>query len=110
MGTSRGRSRDARPEVYEITGARRSLSDDVQARTRRYLISMGIRTGCFLGAVLSSGVTRWSLMVGALLLPYVSVVFANGGREPSRDMPAGPVGPQRHALEAPSARQRHEAG
>jgi hypothetical protein len=63
------------------------MSEDIGHRQRRYLISMGIRTACFLGAVLTAvaGAPPWAvllLVVGALFLPYVSVVFANGGREP----------------------------
>ena len=100
--------RGARPEVYEITDARRSLTADVRARTRRYLVSMGVRTACFFGAVLSSGVTRWTLLAGALVLPYIAVVVANGGREPSRDLPGAAAGPRRPALDAPQ-RPRHGA-
>ncbi|HEY5184303.1 MAG TPA: DUF3099 domain-containing protein [Actinomycetes bacterium] len=71
--------------VYRITAARTALSEDVDDRARRYLFSMLVRTGCFVGAVLASGPLRWLLIAGAVLLPYLSVVFANGGREPGRD-------------------------
>jgi hypothetical protein len=67
--------------IYQITSARPGVRDDVDYRTRRYLISMGIRTVCFLGAVVVDGWLRWVLVAAALVLPYVSVVFANGGRE-----------------------------
>jgi Protein of unknown function (DUF3099) len=67
--------------VYRITGVRRGLAEDQAERTRRYLISMGIRTGCFLGAVLAHGWLRWVLIAGAVALPYLAVVFANAGRE-----------------------------
>jgi DUF3099 family protein len=71
-----------RETVYQITGARRGVRDDVDSRTRRYLISMGVRTACFIGAVVvGAGWLRWVLIVGAVILPYLSVVFANGGRE-----------------------------
>lgn len=72
------------PEVFSITGARSSLTDDQSPRTRSYLISMGIRTACFVGAVIASGWLRWALVAGAVLLPYVSVVIANAGRENRR--------------------------
>jgi Protein of unknown function (DUF3099) len=71
--------------VYQITSARPGVRDDVDSRTRRYLISMGVRTACFLGAVFTGGWLRWVLIVGALVLPYLSVVFANGGRERVED-------------------------
>jgi hypothetical protein len=75
----------ARRRVYRITAARTALSEDVDDRARRYLFSMGIRTACFVAAVLVSGPLRWVFVAGAVLLPYLSVVFANGGREPSHD-------------------------
>ncbi|RJK93876.1 DUF3099 domain-containing protein [Vallicoccus soli] len=92
--------RGRRVEVHAITGARRSVTADVQARTRRYLFSMLVRTACFLGAVLSTGFTRWALLAGAVLLPYFAVVIANGGREPTKDLPTAPYVPSRPMLEA----------
>jgi DUF3099 family protein len=73
--------------VYQITWARRCVRDDVNSRTRRYLISMGVRTVCFVGAVLADGWLRWILIAAALILPYLSVVFANGGRERIEEAP-----------------------
>ena len=94
--------RDPRP-VYQITGARRGVAADVDSRTRRYLVSMGIRTACFLLAVVADGWLRWVLIAAALLLPYLSVVFANGGRERVETLPDEDVGPQRPALGGPPA-------
>jgi Protein of unknown function (DUF3099) len=74
----RSRSSD---DVFQITGAPRALTDDVRDRQRRYLISMSIRTVCFVLAIVVSGWMRWALLVGALVLPYVAVVIANAGRE-----------------------------
>ena len=70
-----------------MTDAPKPMSEDIRYRQRRYLISMGVRTGCFLAAVLTAaaGAPMWLvglLVVGAVFLPYVSVIFANGGREP----------------------------
>jgi hypothetical protein len=42
---------------------------------------MGIRTACFLLAILASGPLRWVLIAASLVLPYVAVVAANAGRE-----------------------------
>jgi hypothetical protein len=75
------RSPAAQEPIYQITSARPGVRDDVDYRTRRYLFSMGVRTVCFLGAVVADGWLRWVLVAGALVLPYLSVVFANGGRE-----------------------------
>jgi Protein of unknown function (DUF3099) len=73
--------RSSREPVYQITGARRGLRDDVDWRTRRYAISMTVRTVCFVLAVVAHGWLRWVLMFLALVLPYLAVVFANSGRE-----------------------------
>lgn len=84
MTTSRPglfRSGRSRGPVYQITGARRGVRDDVDSRTRRYLVSMGVRTVCFVLAVVTDGWLRWVLIAAAVMLPYLAVVFANGGRE-----------------------------
>lgn len=90
-------SRSSAP-TYRITSARRSVIDDVDHRTRRYLWSMGIRTACFLLAVATDGVLRWVLIAAAIVLPYLSVVFANGGRENVQPMPATAVAEDRRAI------------
>jgi len=82
--------------VYRITGARLGVPEDVAGRQRRYLVSMGVRTACFVLAIVASGWLRWLLIVGAVVLPYVSVVFANGGREQGGDFPGEAT--QRRAL------------
>lgn len=66
-----------RDEVFRITDARGSATVDRDFRTRRYLWSMAVRTGCFVGAVLVEGWLRWVLICAALVLPYISVVLAN---------------------------------
>ncbi|WP_019877360.1 DUF3099 domain-containing protein [Sporichthya polymorpha] len=83
---SRYRRKQAQ-EVFEVSGVRSGLTDDVRARTRKYAISMGVRTVCFLGAIVTEGLLRWSLFVAAIVLPYIAVVVANGGREPTRHNP-----------------------
>lgn len=75
------------PEVHRVTSARAGVREDVGSRTRRYLISMGIRTVCFVLAVVADGWLRWVLVFLAIVLPYLSVVFANGGRERAVDLP-----------------------
>jgi Protein of unknown function (DUF3099) len=75
-----------RSSVHVVTQARRSLSDDIAYRQRRYLLMMGIRTLCFVIAVLlflhHFGWLAAIPAVGAIFIPYFAVVFANGGREP----------------------------
>lgn len=73
-------SRDRRREddAVRITTAAASRNDDIRARQRRYLFSMGIRTVCFVGAVIvGEGIAMWILIAAAVLLPYVAVVMAN---------------------------------
>jgi hypothetical protein len=69
------------PEAVRITSAAASRKDDIAARQKRYIISMGIRTVCFVGAIVASLLhIHWLwpiLIVAALLLPYVAVVMAN---------------------------------
>jgi len=65
-------------EPIRITTAPTSHRDDIDRRRRRYVISMGIRTLCFVGAVLvGENWLRWVLVAGAFILPYVAVVMAN---------------------------------
>lgn len=67
-----------------MSSARPGLSADIDHRYRRYALTMGIRTLCFVGAVLTEGAVRGLLFTGALLLPYMAVLAANGGREVAR--------------------------
>ena len=68
-------------QSFDITSAPKRLSTDLAARQRRYLISMIIRTVCFLLTVFLPSPFRWFALAGAMLLPYVAVVIANAGRE-----------------------------
>ena len=68
----------AHRDAVRITTAPTSRAEDIAARQRRYVISMGIRTACFIGAIaVGGGWLRWVLIAAALLLPYVAVVLAN---------------------------------
>jgi len=87
----------AHEPVYSVTGLPASLQDDQKGRMRRYLLSMGIRTACFVLAVVALGVLHWTvlgwcLVIAAVILPYFAVVVANATR--SRGGTAlGPVTP-----------------
>jgi hypothetical protein len=95
--------RSRKPAVQSITGARPGTSVDVDRRMHRYLFSMGIRTVCFVGAVVASGPLRWVLLICALVLPYIAVVIANGGRPPARDAGPAPVRPVADPALGPAA-------
>lgn len=73
-------SRQAEP-VASITSAPEPLADDQARRMRRYLFQMGFRVVCFLGAYLASGWLRWSLVVCAVVIPYIAVILVNAGRD-----------------------------
>jgi hypothetical protein len=68
-------------ESFSITSAPKSLKSDLAGRQRRYLISMIIRTLCFLLTVVLPSPFRWFALAGAMFLPYIAVVIANAGRE-----------------------------
>jgi hypothetical protein len=79
--------RTSQQSVTLVTDAQRPKSEDIAFRERRYLVMMGIRVACFLVAILlfveHAGWFAAIPAVGAIVIPYFAVVFANGGREPS---------------------------
>jgi hypothetical protein len=79
--------RRARDKAQLVTEARKPLSEDISYRERRYLIMMAFRVGCFVltVALFAAGAGWFAAIpaVGALVIPYFAVVFANGGREPA---------------------------
>ena len=105
------RRRAERPAVYTVTDARKPMSEDIGYRERRYLITMGIRALCFLLSILFAVVLHghwlWLsilALAGAVILPYVAVIFANGGREPdsgARFAPYEPNTPPRKQISDP---------
>jgi len=90
-------------DVHTITGAQRALSDEQTSRTRKYLLSMGIRTACVLGAIIVPGWPRWVLIAGAVVLPYFAVVIANAGKSRDRSGDLGVVPQPQAALPASGA-------
>jgi Protein of unknown function (DUF3099) len=83
FGVHGGRGRS---QVHLVTQARRSMSEDISFRQRRYLLMMGIRSVCFvIAVVMFVNHLGWLVVIpiaGAIFIPYFAVVFANGGREP----------------------------
>jgi hypothetical protein len=76
------------PEAIRITTATRSRNADIAARQKRYLISMTIRTVCFVLGVVSLGHWfMWVFLVASFLLPTIAVVVANSSSPPD---PGGP--------------------
>lgn len=60
-----------------ITSARPAKSLDVEARNKRYLLTMAVRVACFLGGVLAPNPWNWVLFIGAAVIPPVAVALAN---------------------------------
>ena len=82
-----------------ITSASRPHSEDLRGRERRYVISMGIRTLCFLLAlVFRTHWVVWVFMAAAVFLPYVAVVIANAGAAPDPGGDNHTFDPDRQAL------------
>lgn len=97
---NKGSGRSSTEPVYVVTDARRAHSEEVALRTRRYLISMGIRTVCLVLAIfVLHGPLRWVAVGAAVVLPWLAVVFANSTPVPDATT-LTPVGPgQARAIE-----------
>ncbi|CAM5558209.1 hypothetical protein SALBM135S_09924 [Streptomyces alboniger] len=93
-------------QVFRITGARQGLAEDVRGRQRRYVISMSVRTVSVVAAAVLWNVERHVAIVAlvlGVLLPYISVVIANAGREGNPALPSTFVPtPSRPMLAAPA--------
>ena len=75
------RERTTEPAAIRITSAAASRNEDIARRQKKYLLSMSLRTICFVGAIVASlaGIHwLWPILIaGALVLPYLAVVMAN---------------------------------
>jgi hypothetical protein len=79
-----------------ITDARQPASAEMTSRIRRYTLTMAFRTACFISMVFVSGPLRWVLFAGAVVLPYVAVIFANQANRRGQFAQLGPPPPQDH--------------
>lgn len=73
--------RATQPEVVTVTTARRSHSDDIALRERRYVMMQMCRVACvLLGVFVPAPVpVKLLLFSGAVFLPWFGVVMANAG-------------------------------
>lgn len=82
-------------EAVRITTAASNRNDAIAARQKRYLISMSLRSLCFVGAIIAALAHigwLWPILIaGALILPYVAVVMANAvmTKDDGIDLPDG---------------------
>ena len=63
--------------VVSVTSVPAPESEEQEERIKRYLITMLIRTTCFVLLVVIDSWVRWLFLAGAAFLPYVAVVLAN---------------------------------
>ena len=97
----------ARPtERVLVTTAPKSPRQEQSERQRRYLITMAIRTLCFVLAIVLVQIgLRWEAaiaVVGSLTLPWVAVVIANAGPRRAVERPALYSKQQPKELEPPA--------
>jgi hypothetical protein len=100
--------RNRRDQAHLVTEARPGLTEDIRYRERRYLIMMGIRTVCLIAAVLMFvnhlGWLTAIPAVGAIVIPYFAVVFANAGREQTSNRTFRQYEPNSPAIYKPPTR------
>lgn len=83
--------------MQSVTSVPQSLAEEQASRIRRYLLTMAVRTVCFVGAAVTGmrGAPAWvwgSMAIAAIVLPYIAVVMANAVRSrPTQG--SGPVAP-----------------
>jgi hypothetical protein len=73
-------TRRTRTDAQSVTSAPESRSEDQARRLRRYLVTMSIRTACFVLVVVVDSWWRWVFAAGAVFLPFIAVVAANAVR------------------------------
>ena len=66
------------PVVHSITDAAAAHSDDMRERMIKYALAMGIRLVCLLLIFVVDGWFKIIAVAGAVFLPWIAVVIANG--------------------------------
>ncbi|REJ04433.1 DUF3099 domain-containing protein [Microbacterium bovistercoris] len=91
-----------------VTSLPQAPHDEANHRVRRYALTMGIRTVCFILMVVVQpyGWWTWAFGVGAAVLPYIAVVFANAGSDSNEVLAESPE----RQLEAPAVAVDDSAG
>jgi len=67
-------------DAQSVTSVPESRQVDQSRRLRNYLVTMGIRTVCFVLMVVVDGWLRWVFAAGAVFLPFFAVVAVNAVR------------------------------
>lgn len=77
-------TRRAEPDAQSVTSAPESRTEDQKRRLRHYLVTMTIRTVCFVLVVVVDSWLRWVFAAAAVFLPFIAVVAANAVRPAAR--------------------------
>jgi hypothetical protein len=89
-----------------VTTAAKSPREEQRERERRYLVTMGVRVVCWIGAIVLFGLgLRWEggiAVAGSLVLPWIAVIAANAGPKPTVERPS------LYRRDAPRELERHE--
>ncbi len=67
------------PGVHSITDAATAHSEDMRQRMIKYALAMGIRMVCLILIFVVDGWFKLVMAAGAVFLPWIAVVIANGG-------------------------------
>ena len=65
--------------VHSITDAATPHSEDMHRRMMKYALAMGIRMVCLILIFVVDGWLKLVMVAGAVFLPWIAVVIANGG-------------------------------
>lgn len=65
-------------EVHSITDAAEAHSEDMRKRMVKYALAMGIRMVCLILIFVVDGWFKIIAVAGAVFLPWIAVVIANG--------------------------------
>lgn len=102
-----------RPAVHSVTSAHRSVTAERDDRTRRYLVTMAVRVACLIASIAIPGLPVWARLAfigGAVVLPWLAVVNANGGEVAERDAnPALFAHVEQVQIEAATADRAHRS-
>ena len=85
-------------EAALITHARPGRTLDVETRTRRYLVTMAIRTAGFLAFLVLPGWWKIASLVVAVVLPLVAVLLANNSDHRQPPKATEPIDETRRAI------------
>jgi predicted tellurium resistance membrane protein TerC len=66
------------PEVHSITDAATAHSEEMRQRMIKYAVAMGIRMVCLILIFVVDGWFKVLPVIGAVFLPWVAVIIANG--------------------------------